>query len=647
MNAWPILVSLTIKSTAVLVAAAMASLALARRSAAARHLVWTGAFAVLLALPVLTLALPSWPQRFANAVLPGTTFTVEATASGGAAGMVRGAAAPRAAAAAAAGRPAFDFRRAILLLWAAGALAAFLHMLAAYFALARLRGRALPAPCRGGEFGIPEDVEMLEADHAMPMTAGVLRPAIFLPSDARSWSAARLRMVVLHEYAHVRRGDAAAQFLARAALCLFWFHPLAWFGWREAIKERERAADDLVLHAGAEATDYAEHLLEIARGMRAVPAAGAAGIAMARPSQLEERLRAILDARVRRAGHGRAALAASLLAALALATPLATVRAQSQSEQAAPPDVPSVIFRANAQKNHEILDHAAVTYESLRKFDEARKLREAALALRKQEGTASYAEGLVQLGDLAARARNGKEALEYYRQAAALGDMPETVPALIALGIDAAFGESRDSQAAAGYLDRARNAARGGNQMGRAMTWLAVIKQDDPAQAAEAESLYRAARSLEEPGSSEQAVTTDLLARLLRRQNRDAEAGLMEQESVAMHRALVARLSAPVLPSVEGPRKVGGGVTAPRLLHKVEPSYSDAARAEKYQGTVLLKVVIDVDGRAKDVQVVRSLGLGLDEKAVEAVNSWVFSPGSVNGLAVPVQAQIEINFRLL
>ncbi|MDE3164480.1 MAG: hypothetical protein KGN36_01635, partial [Acidobacteriota bacterium] len=79
MNAWPLLLSLTIKSTAVLAAALLASLALARRSAAARHLVWTGAFAVLLALPLLALALPSWPQRFANALLPGPTFTVQAT----------------------------------------------------------------------------------------------------------------------------------------------------------------------------------------------------------------------------------------------------------------------------------------------------------------------------------------------------------------------------------------------------------------------------------------------------------------------------------------------------------------------------------------------------------------------------------------
>ncbi|MDE3167828.1 MAG: energy transducer TonB [Acidobacteriota bacterium] len=367
---------------------------------------------------------------------------------------------------------------------------------------------------------------------------------------------------------------------------------------------------------------------------------------MARPSQLEGRLRAILDARIPRAGHGRAALAASILAALVFAAPLATVRAQSKSEQAAPPDVPTVIFRANAEKNHELLDRAAASYESQRKFDTARTLLEAGLPLRKQEGTASYAEGLVQLGDLAVRQHAGTEALQYYRQAAALGDMPETVPALIALGVDAAF-TTHDTQAATGYLERARNAARAGNQAGRAMTWLALVAQEDPTRAAQAESIYRSARSLEDPGSPDQAITTDLLARFLRSQNRGAEAAQFEQEAAAMHRALVAKLTTPFGSPVDGPRKVGGGVSAPRLLSKVEPSYSDAARAAKFQGTTVLKVVVDTDGRAKDIQIVRALGMGLDEKAVEAVNQWVFSPGQAAGAAVPVQATIEVNFRLL
>lgn len=96
-----------------------------------------------------------------------------------------------------------------------------------------------------------------------------------------------------------------------------------------------------------------------------------------------------------------------------------------------------------------------------------------------------------------------------------------------------------------------------------------------------------------------------------------------------------------------GAYRIGGGVSAPSLLLKVEPEYSEEARKAKYQGTVVLAVVVDETGRARDIRVLRPLGLGLDEKAIEAVQKWKFRPGQLNGKPVAVSAQIEVNFRLL
>ena len=93
--------------------------------------------------------------------------------------------------------------------------------------------------------------------------------------------------------------------------------------------------------------------------------------------------------------------------------------------------------------------------------------------------------------------------------------------------------------------------------------------------------------------------------------------------------------------------RVGGGVTAPSLLFKVEPEYSEEARKAKYQGTVLLYVEVDPSGHATNIRVQRSLGLGLDEKAIEAVKKWKFAPGRKDGRPVTVAATIEVNFRLL
>ena len=92
--------------------------------------------------------------------------------------------------------------------------------------------------------------------------------------------------------------------------------------------------------------------------------------------------------------------------------------------------------------------------------------------------------------------------------------------------------------------------------------------------------------------------------------------------------------------------RIGGGVTAPSVLSKVEPAYSEEARSAKLGGTVVLSLVVDDLGHPQNIKVLRSLGLGLDEKAVEAVEQWRFKPGIKDGKPVPVMVTIEVNFRL-
>jgi len=95
-----------------------------------------------------------------------------------------------------------------------------------------------------------------------------------------------------------------------------------------------------------------------------------------------------------------------------------------------------------------------------------------------------------------------------------------------------------------------------------------------------------------------------------------------------------------------GAYRVGGGVHAPKAIYTVEPEFSDEARKNKYQGRVLLSLVINREGRPRDVTVQRSLGMGLDEKAIEAVKQWRFQPGTKDGQPVPVIVSVEVNFHL-
>ncbi len=96
-----------------------------------------------------------------------------------------------------------------------------------------------------------------------------------------------------------------------------------------------------------------------------------------------------------------------------------------------------------------------------------------------------------------------------------------------------------------------------------------------------------------------------------------------------------------------GAFRIGGGVSAPVPIFKVEPEYSEEARKAKFQGTVLLAIVVDESGQTGNVRVVRALGMGLDEKAMEAVRKWRFKPGYKDGKPVAVMANVEVNFRLL
>ena len=111
------------------------------------------------------------------------------------------------------------------------------------------------------------------------------------------------------------------------------------------------------------------------------------------------------------------------------------------------------------------------------------------------------------------------------------------------------------------------------------------------------------------------------------------------------------QVSAPPIPAPVAPAAPvsasAPGVTSPRPIYRVEPSYTDGARTSKLQGSVLLGIIINDQGRPEEIKVIRSLDPGLDEQAVQAVQQWQFTPGMKDGAPVSVTAVIEVNFRLL
>jgi beta-lactamase regulating signal transducer with metallopeptidase domain len=179
-------------------------------------------------------------------------------------------------------------------------------------------------------------------------TFDALAPAIVLPVSAQEWPNARRRAVLLHELAHIRRHDLVGHVIGALACALGWFNPFMWMAARELRIESELASDEIVLGAGVRPSEYAQHLLDIVTsfGRRAPSAA----VAIARPNELEGRLRAILDPARRRAALPRRAIgawaASLLLAAMCIgavvpvrrtrsAAPVASQVEHSESESSA------------------------------------------------------------------------------------------------------------------------------------------------------------------------------------------------------------------------------------------------------------------------------------------------------------------------
>ncbi len=315
-------VDVLLKVTVVLAIAPLAARALSRGSAAARHQIWAVALAASLLMPVLAAVAPQWtiavlpapPAAVASVAAPAAITTATADPVFEPMPAVTPSVStepPRQAA-------SVDTLSTATTIWLAGVLLVLARLA---FGTARvwwIARRATPAPIwaplghhLARSLGIDRHVTFLSGDEdAMPMAWGLMRAHVLLPAEADDWPLERQRVVLLHELAHVKRRDSMTQMLAHLACAAYWFNPLVWLAAQRLRAERERACDDLVLAAGTRGSDYADHLLDIARSLRSGAWPTWSAVTMAHRSQLEGRLMAILDPALPRRSPTRRAVAA-------------------------------------------------------------------------------------------------------------------------------------------------------------------------------------------------------------------------------------------------------------------------------------------------------------------------------------------------
>ncbi|MGA3017466.1 MAG: TonB family protein [Bryobacteraceae bacterium] len=568
------------RGTIILLAAFAANGVMRKAPAAWRHFLWTAVMAGLLVLPAMVQVMPKWGLQTASGViLPGEVAVAQPGVMSVTAVAVR------------------PPRNLTLLLWLAGCALTF-----GWFLVGRLRAwmllrRAGDAPYAqdamadlcGGNSRVVHVHE--SARVSMPLTWGIWRATVVLPVEAREWSEARLRTVLLHELIHVERRDLLAQTIGQAACCLYWFHPLAWLAARQLKVERERACDDAVVSRGVPAADYAGHLTDLARALASNRGWTAGAVTMAEVGSLESRVRALLDRRRNRRPLTWRAMTAIAAACLVVLTCSAVTTAYAQPAQASAIEAAQAVPDAAAQAPAETLSEPAP----------APKPRRAA-----------------------------KPAAEPVRQPAA--DAPQATGSL--------SGAVNDPSGA--FVPNARVTAKnvdGSSQETAVSDFTGNYRFN---------ALLPGEYAVEVtvPGFKTMRVQVTVAGGQAMVANAHLTLGdLSETISVKAARPTSA---APAAKTTTPTRiQVGGNVQAAMILKRVTPVYPADLKANGVTGTVMIEALIKKDGTVSDLHVMNTdVDPGLVTAATDAVSQWQYRPALLNGQPVTVLTNIAVSFEL-
>jgi TonB family protein len=565
----------------------VAESALRRHSASARHWLLACALTCAVLVPALGRVVPHWtapidiPWLAGRAADSSLVFGDASSASGIATG----------AAGDASSGPFFTWTStsAIGAVWLAGAVVglAFLGIglgqLASIVSSARpvSRGAWCEVLAELGGGSLPTPVRLLHSTHpALLFTWGLRRPAIVLPESAPDWPAERIRAVLGHELAHVRRGDWAVQMAAGLLRCAYWVNPLVWLACHRLRQTGEQACDDAALGTGMAASDYAAHVLDVARMFSRVQYRSRLPVMMmVRPSRFERRVRAMLDSQVDHSPVSRRS-ALAIVAALALATiPIAGLAARSKP-------IPS----AGAL----VAPRLAATPPAL---EAAPRHQAAPASSTSLSGTVTDASGKT-MPDVT---------VDIVRVDAPGGPKPQ-----VRTGADGRFqltglppGEYEVASVRPGFK---KNILRVSLGPGAPRTLKVVMQL----------------------GSLSETVTVAASA---------GQSGIP-----ASGQAVSRVADEPSRPDPCDNSPVGGCVTPPRKLVHVRPAYPLALAAKKVTADVVVKATLRTDGSLDGFQPEAGPDPAFVEAVLGAIRQWKFTPAKLNGVPQECQVTVTVKF---
>ncbi len=637
----------SIRSTALAVICALLALFLGSKTAEIRHMLWRGMLFALLLMPVLEIFAPPM-QRTSRAltdmeaaVLPRAPFQVMTTRSADWKSTVIVRPIQQ-------GENSFVWLMVAVFVYAAIAFLLLVRLTLSLFRLrtivhrsryigsADLRQLAHDIWLESGAFIKPRIRE--SDDVSVPVAVDFDEMFILLPGSWQQWDTAKLRAVMAHEVAHVRRNDPATALIASVATCLFWFHPLAWFLKRHLARLAEEACDEFAVQAVPNPEQYARVLIDFARDVamrrrRALEPASA----VVQSSHLKTRLSRIFAAsadRNRRASAIRVMLLAAFVPALYL-----TAAARFQEPQAQ--NTPVIVQRTPVTQ-----DEVPQLKGQLEANPDDLKVRgQLMMYYAEQEQQAEFIQQLLWM----------------------IQNHPESALAAFSLRPDQSDQlKAAWEQALANHADSPQVLFNGGR----------FFEQTDAERALQ---LFQSARELD--SSSRSVWYVAQIARIyavavmedLRSGANPASFGNLSRASAAILRGELQESSDPTLLSQTGmwliklntpplPAQRDAAlrliqrandldasnpawITETNLLNKVAPAYPPLALSARVQGDVEFTAVIGPDGHVQSLTLVTGHPL-LVNAAKDAVLQWAYEPTVLNGQPVSVATDVLVPFRL-
>ncbi len=331
------LVDFAVKGSVLVILVWGASLFLRRLSASLRHLLWTSTVIALILLPILPPLVPSLELRIIPDIAPGPPIEIADRLAPNINGRnVPGAESPGVGKPPDAPESGNSWTTWAATGWVLGGLLTFVWIGFGKIGLILIERRShlLSDESKTGllnelsrHLGLGRHVRLFQnPTTAAAINRGIVRPRIILSSEAAGWSPERLRVVFLHELAHIKRLDGVVDAVIHIAVVAFWFHPLVWLACRRLRSERERTCDDVVLTAGIKASEYASHLMDVASELGSKPKPLWQIVTVSQGSSLKDRLLCILDPKLHREAAPPRYGIPSIILLTGILLPVASVR---------------------------------------------------------------------------------------------------------------------------------------------------------------------------------------------------------------------------------------------------------------------------------------------------------------------------------